>query len=84
MDRNTLSTGRILDPLVSRALRLFGARLGPEPNGGSVEDVAGQLLADELLVSSSFDVGIWGRPIFKAAAESAARLQRVAVNGDEA
>ncbi len=69
----------LLDPLISRALCLFsGAGAASD-----VDEVAGQLLADELLASSSYEVGTWGQPIFKAAAEAAVRLRRVAVGGDE-
>jgi hypothetical protein len=69
----------LLDPLISRALCLFSSAADPS----DVAEVAGQLLADELLASSSYEVGTWGQPIFKAAAEAAVRLRRVAVGGDE-
>jgi hypothetical protein len=57
---------------------------GGASDAGDVDDVAGRLLADELLVSSSFEVGTWGRSAFKRAAQTAARLRCVAVGGDEA
>ncbi|MGH2355452.1 MAG: hypothetical protein ACRDI2_00215 [Chloroflexota bacterium] len=47
------------------------------------EDLAEALLAKELSRYAWLDVGLWGRPVYKAAAEAAVRLQAVAVTGDE-
>jgi hypothetical protein len=79
MNRPTPDRPSLLDPLISRALCLFSS----DGRTSDVDEVAGQLLADELLASSSYEVGTWGQPIFKAAAEAAARVRRVAVGGDE-
>ncbi len=65
------------DPLVARALEVLAA--APQ----SAEEAAEHLLYEELLASSSFEVGTWGRAPFASAAERALRLQRVAVGGDE-
>lgn len=73
----------LLDPLISQALRLFTGGAGRGVAVDDVEEVAGLLLADELLASSSFEVGTWGQAPFIAAAKAAARLRRVAVGGDE-
>jgi len=79
MNPATPNCPNLLDPLISRALCLF-TNVGSAPD---VDDIAGQLLADELLASSSYEVGTWGQPIYRAAAEAASRLRRVAVGGDE-
>lgn len=65
------------DPLVARALEVLAA--APQ----SADEVAEHLLYEELLASSSFEVGTWGRAPFASAAERALRLQRVSVGGDE-
>jgi len=65
------------DPLLARALGVLAAT--PQ----SAEEAAERLLYEELLASSSFEVGTWGRAPFASAAERALRLQRVAVGGDE-
>jgi hypothetical protein len=72
----------LIDPLTSRAWGLLAVP-GGASDAGDVDEVAGRLLADELLVSSSFEVGTWGQSAFKRAAQTAARLRCVAVGGDE-
>ena len=47
------------------------------------DDLAGRLLAEEWARYGWLDVGLWGRPVYKAAAQAALRLQAVAVMGDE-
>lgn len=77
------------DPLVARALCWLGRRSrGSRPARQEslsrvAEDLAEALLAKELSRYAWLDVGLWGRPVYKAAAEAAVRLQAVAVTGDE-
>ena len=87
-----------LDPVVGRAARwldVLGARRRPRAAGASpaadrevpthehTESVADRLQAEALSRYAWLDVGIWGRPVFRSAAEAARRLRAVSVTGDE-
>jgi hypothetical protein len=88
--------GGKLDPLIDSAVRwldvLRARRSGsaaqaeapPPALGNLAESVADRLQAEELPRYAWLDVGIWGRPVFRSAAEIALRLKAVSVSGDEA
>ena len=70
--------------------RWRGGTPGPGPGGVRPDsaaelagELAGRLLAEEWARYGWLDVGLWGRPVYKAAAQAALRLQAVAVMGDE-
>jgi len=87
-----------LDPLIGRAaawLDVIGSRRrtragGPPQTADSevptheiTESVADRLQAEALAEYGWLDVGVWGRPVFRSAAEVARRLRAVSLTGDE-
>ena len=87
-----------LDPLVGRAARwldVLGARRRTRAAGASpaaeteepthvvTEWIADRLQAEALARYAWLDVGVWGRPVFRSAAEVARRLRAVSLTGDE-
>jgi hypothetical protein len=85
-----------LDPLIGRAASWFdviGARRrrrsgGPAsaaevPTHEVTESVADRLQSEALSRYAWLDVGVWGRPVFRSAAEVARRLRAVSLTGDE-
>jgi hypothetical protein len=78
--------GKRLDPLTSHAVRWLADirhRLPASPRRKVADAVADHLQAESLPEYAWMDVGIWGRPVYRSAAEVALRLQTVAVSGDE-
>jgi hypothetical protein len=87
-----------LDPLIGRAaswLDVLGARRrtraagaspaaeAEEPTHEVTESVADRLQSEALSQYAWLDVGVWGRPVFRSAAEVARRLRAVSLTGDE-
>ena len=87
-----------LDPVVGRAARwldVLGARrrtraAGALPAAETEESthavtewVADRLQSEALPRYAWLDVGVWGRPVFRSAAEAARRLRAVSLTGDE-
>ncbi len=86
-----------LDPLIGRAaswLDVLGSRRrrrasaaqtaeDETPTHDVTESVADRLQAESLTQYAWLDVGVWGRPVFRSAAEVARRLRAVALTGDE-
>jgi hypothetical protein len=84
-----------LDPLIGRAARwldVLGARrrAGGAPAAGTealtrevTASVADRLQSEVLTQYAWLDVGVWGRPVFRSAAEAAHRLCAVSLAGDE-
>ena len=87
-----------LDPLIGRAASWFdvlGARRRPRSRSGTsasdrevpmhelTESVADRLQSEVFSRYAWLDVGVWGRPVFRSAAEVARRLRAVALTGDE-
>ena len=78
-----------LDPLLAHALRILqGAHRKRSPEQPECVHqlpgtVADRLLADDLSAAADLDVGVWGRAVYTSVARTAARLQTIAVKGDE-
>jgi hypothetical protein len=74
-----------LDALGSRRRRAGGGSKAAEetPTHDVTETVADRLQAESLSRYAWLDVGVWGRPVFRSAAEAARRLRAVALTGDE-
>ena len=87
-----------LDPLIGRAaswLDVLGSRRRTRSRSGAAasdrevptheitESVADRLQSEALSRYAWLDVGVWGRPVFRSAAEVARRLRAVALTGDE-
>ena len=87
-----------LDPLIGRAARwldVLGAPRRTRAAGASpaaeteesthavTEWVADCLQSEALARYAWLDVGVWGRPVFRSAAETARRLRAVSLTGDE-
>ncbi len=84
-----------LDPLIGRAASWLdalgsrrrraggGAKAEETPTHDVTESVADRLQAESLTQYAWLDVGVWGRPVFRSAAEVARRLRAVALTGDE-
>ena len=86
-DAVSSGSGTCPDPLIQRALRLLAGwpRVArAKPTRPAAGDLAGRLVAEELPVYAWLDIGLWGRPVYQAAAQAALRLQAVAVAGDDA
>jgi len=81
-----------LDPLIGRAARwldVLGVRRRTRAGGTEesthevTESVADRLQSETLSRYAWLDVGVWGRPVFRSAAEAARRLRAVSLTGDE-
>ena len=85
-----------LDPLIGRAaswLDVLGSRRRTRsgtsasdrevPTHELTESVADRLQSEALSRYAWLDVGVWGRPVFRSAAEVARRLRAVSLTGDE-